>query len=482
MRNGSGTYSAPSGSFNPATNGNSATAADWNTLLADLVAAMTQSVSADGQTPITGNLNMSNNKLTSLGAGSATGQSLAWQQLFSQGTESDLASAGTTDIGAQNTNFLRITGTTSITSFGTNFNGPRFLRFADVLTLTHNATTLILPGGLNITTAAGDCAIAIPISGGWYVFYQRNTLQNYFTGLTCSTPGASSTLNIASGQCTDPTNSVYITLNSVLAKTTANFVQGAGGGLTTGTIQNFTRYYAYAIRRPDTGACDVAYDLSPTAPNFSSAALVPFTQRRLLPHILVTNGAGQWGYVLNRQLDGSVTKPLQIIDLAGVGSVDLYLPMDDFEKFEILLEGMVVNEKTEIYWRLINNATAYSGTGDYIGVFSLASGGLPDPFVRGGVQPNSTFGYVCGEVASGPFVTASSAMSIRSPKTSIARFQITSESQYTSWPLGALAASKYTSEYAGLASTVTAARTGIRIFLQSGTWNTGKLILTGLSK
>ena len=173
MRNGSGTYSAPSGSFNPATNGNSATAADWNTLLADLVAAMTQSVSADGQTPITGNFNMGNNKLTSLGAGSATGQSLAWQQLFSQGTESDLASAGTTDIGAQNTNFLRITGTTSITSFGTNYNGPRFLRFAGALTLT-NSGTLILPTGANITTAAGDVAIAIPISGGWYVAaYQR---------------------------------------------------------------------------------------------------------------------------------------------------------------------------------------------------------------------------------------------------------------------------------------------------------------------
>jgi hypothetical protein len=161
-RNGSGTYTAPSGAWNPAINGNSATAADWNALLADLAAAMTQSVSADGQTTITGNLNMGNNKLSSLAAGNASGQSLAWQQLFSQGTESDLASATTTDIGAQNTNFLRITGTTTITSFGANYNGPRFLRFSDALTLTHNATTLVLPGGGNISTSAGDTCIFIP--------------------------------------------------------------------------------------------------------------------------------------------------------------------------------------------------------------------------------------------------------------------------------------------------------------------------------
>jgi hypothetical protein len=48
------------------------------------------------------------------------------------------------------------------------------MRFAGALTLTHNATTLILPGGANITTAAGDTAVAIPVSGGWYVFYQKN--------------------------------------------------------------------------------------------------------------------------------------------------------------------------------------------------------------------------------------------------------------------------------------------------------------------
>jgi len=166
--NGSGGYVPPSNSFNPATNGVAATAVDWNATLTDIAAAIQQSVSADGQTPITGNLAMGGNKLTGLAAGSGTGQSLRYEQLFSQGTLTDIASAATVDIGAQLTNFLRVTGTTTITSFGTNYNGPRFITFADAVVLTHS-TTLVLPSAANITTAANDALIAIPISGGWQV-------------------------------------------------------------------------------------------------------------------------------------------------------------------------------------------------------------------------------------------------------------------------------------------------------------------------
>jgi hypothetical protein len=73
----------------------------------------------------------------------------------------DIASAATTDIGAKNTNFLRVTGNTTITSFGANYKGPRFLVFEGAVTLTHSST-LVLPGGKNITTSAGDVLILIP--------------------------------------------------------------------------------------------------------------------------------------------------------------------------------------------------------------------------------------------------------------------------------------------------------------------------------
>lgn len=98
----------------------------------------------------------------------------------------DVAGATTTDIGAAASNNIRITGTPTIISFGTVAAGVRrMLRFAGALTLTHNATSLILPSGADITTAANDTAIAISLgSGNWIVTqYQRAN------GLAVLSPG-----------------------------------------------------------------------------------------------------------------------------------------------------------------------------------------------------------------------------------------------------------------------------------------------------
>lgn len=82
--------------------------------------------------------------------------------------QTDVASATTCDIGAVASMRVRITGTTTITSLGTSADRIRFVHFSGALTLTHNATTLILPGGANITTVAGDAAIfASDTSGNW---------------------------------------------------------------------------------------------------------------------------------------------------------------------------------------------------------------------------------------------------------------------------------------------------------------------------
>ena len=87
-----------------------------------------------------------------------------------------VASASAPAIGAAASNFIYITGTTTITGFDTVAAGIwRFIRFADALTFTHNATSLILPGAANITTATNDCALAVSLgSGNWLVlFYQK---------------------------------------------------------------------------------------------------------------------------------------------------------------------------------------------------------------------------------------------------------------------------------------------------------------------
>jgi hypothetical protein len=86
---------------------------------------------------------------------SATADSVA--ALWEQGA--DVASAGTTSLGEGG--FFHITGTTTITDidFATDKAGRKaWVEFTGALLLTHNGSTLILPTGANITTAAGDTA------------------------------------------------------------------------------------------------------------------------------------------------------------------------------------------------------------------------------------------------------------------------------------------------------------------------------------
>jgi hypothetical protein len=96
------------------------------------------------------------------------GTDLSWVEDFELGSETNVASATTCDIGTPGKMKVAITGTTTITSFGTAAKKLRYVRFAAALTLTHNATSLILPGGANITTAAGDSAtFTSDGSGNW---------------------------------------------------------------------------------------------------------------------------------------------------------------------------------------------------------------------------------------------------------------------------------------------------------------------------
>ena len=241
-RNGSGTYIR---AVSPYTAGTTISAGTVNSEMDDIALALTQSMSRDGQSPATANIPMGGFRLTGVGnaiantdaaplgqvvakagdtmsgalgviAGTAAAPGL-WVSgdtntgLFQPAADTlavsvggvevarfganglqsaspwvDVASAATTDLGAQTSDNLRITGTTTITSFGTAANGvTRHLRFADALTLTHNATSLILPGGANITTAAGDTGTAKSLgSGNWVLTdFQRAAALPVFPGL-----------------------------------------------------------------------------------------------------------------------------------------------------------------------------------------------------------------------------------------------------------------------------------------------------------
>lgn len=87
-----------------------------------------------------------------------------------------MASAATVDLSTADGDYIHITGTTPITSLGVVSAGIEIaLIFDGILTLTHNATSLILPGAANITTAVWDVGYFVSEwSGNWVcVGYQK---------------------------------------------------------------------------------------------------------------------------------------------------------------------------------------------------------------------------------------------------------------------------------------------------------------------
>ncbi len=106
-----------------------------------------------------------------------------WIPVVGGGAVNSIASAATTDLGNATNGaaaFVSITGVVTITSFGSSCTTGqvKFGVFTGVLTLTHNAVSLILPfNGSNITTAAGDTFTAVYLGGGnWRVLnYQKAT-------------------------------------------------------------------------------------------------------------------------------------------------------------------------------------------------------------------------------------------------------------------------------------------------------------------
>lgn len=76
-RNGSGQYNPLTNTWNPPVTGVLATGADFQAQLNDISAAITQSVSKDGQTPMTANLPMGNNSIVGIASGTETSPSIS---------------------------------------------------------------------------------------------------------------------------------------------------------------------------------------------------------------------------------------------------------------------------------------------------------------------------------------------------------------------------------------------------------------------
>jgi hypothetical protein len=87
--------------------------------------------------------------------------------------EVSIAAAVTTNIGAAASDFIRVTGSDTILSLGTVYQGPLFLRFMGTCTLAHSVS-LICPGSTDLVMSAGSTCIATPkstttVSDGWVI-------------------------------------------------------------------------------------------------------------------------------------------------------------------------------------------------------------------------------------------------------------------------------------------------------------------------
>jgi hypothetical protein len=131
---------------------------------------------------------------------------LVYQRASGSGTiigVATLASATTVDLGSVPQNLITITGTATIASFGSSAAAGtvKYLTFQSALTLTYNATSMIVPGVASIVTGAGDTAMAQALgSGNWIVTaYQRASGGVSIQSLPVTTGSANAQIAAVSG-------------------------------------------------------------------------------------------------------------------------------------------------------------------------------------------------------------------------------------------------------------------------------------------
>jgi hypothetical protein len=198
-RNGSGIYNLPAG--NPVVTGTTISSTWANNTLNDIAATLTDSIAADGQTPMTGDLDLNSNKLKNVANGTLPADGVNVSQLTAASSTSvnitggtingatigattpasgrftTLESTGNTTVGGN----LSVTGTSTFTGLGS-FNGTGALKIPAGTTLQqptpvtgqirYNTTNNLFEGyGASAWGALGAGATG---GGGNQVFFQND--------------------------------------------------------------------------------------------------------------------------------------------------------------------------------------------------------------------------------------------------------------------------------------------------------------------
>ena len=214
---------------------------------------------------------------------------------------STVASATTTDIGAVEAEYLSVSGTTTITGLGTVAAGiRRTLVFEGALTLTHNGTSLILPGAANITTAAGDVGMFRSLgSGNWRceayttasgapLAYATNvakkdsanafTANNSFSALTTMSNANLTTAQVGALSVSGPAVFSGLTTMGIAALTTASVGALSVSALT--SLSGLTTIQNAALTTASVGALSVS-GLATLNGNLNATALTTMANASL---------------------------------------------------------------------------------------------------------------------------------------------------------------------------------------------------------
>lgn len=176
------------------------------------------------------------------------------------GQANDIESASVVDLGTVVSHFANITGTVTITGFGTSavITAPIYLiKFDSALTLT-NSSNLFLPGSANITTAQNDRALAEYLgSGAWRIFsYMRaNGNPVSLVGMTIAgTSAGGATLGFAE-DTDNGVNKVTIAAPDLLASDVTVTLPSSSGPIS--IFRNMQVFTSGGTFTPDSGVTKI---------------------------------------------------------------------------------------------------------------------------------------------------------------------------------------------------------------------------------
>lgn len=248
-RNGSGTYNLPSG--NPVVTGTTITSTWANNTLSDIANALTGSIASDGQTPMSGSLNMGNNQITNT-ADPTTAQSVATKNyvdtagslaLLKANNLSDVANATTARgnlIAAKsgaNSDITSLTGLTTALSVAQGGTGATTLAGANI-SVTNVANTFTATQTFNGTSSTKAINVLNIAEASYVVSGAPSATTNYY-------------LNNGSVQYYTSNTTTNFTLNIAFSSGTALNTAMSTGDTITITLMvtnNTTGYYPSTIQ------------------------------------------------------------------------------------------------------------------------------------------------------------------------------------------------------------------------------------------